>query len=1387
MKKSVLYTFLFMSVFAGSIFGQVTVTGVGYTTTNYTNLDAALDAAGAGIYIIDILADQELAPRVIAPGQNIILMSSSGSGRNVSLSSSGTLFRVSAGATFTLYENVTLIGRNGNNAPVVLVDGGGTFNIDGGKITGNTISAGVIGPYRAGGVGIDNDGKFNMYRGEISGNVMAGSGAIGGAGGVIVFGLDGVFNMSGGTISANRCASENSAGNGAGGVYISDGTFNMSGGTISANEQTGTLARAAGGVYLANAGKLNMSGGIIKDNTSKPSSNGNGDGVFVIGTSYARFSGNPRIEDGVFTSAALANVLRIDGPLSPAALITVQGSGAANQMTPNVNVTGTFSGVTESMANAFVSKDHTDGIPRLVGTVAGNRVVWAENTGFTLGINGVMNFGSAAYGYTTLQSVDIGHTMTVNNSGRATGELTITLTGFEDGGLGADAFVLSRTVIDNVEMNGQADFVIKTKSGLPAGTHRARVTAAGRYVIRSFEVEFEVMKARLVVSPVGAKTIYGEDRPVFTANYSGFVNGETPADLSGALIFNCGYTKGNGAGDYLITLDGLSSNNYNIQYMGNMLTVDKRPVGIDAVVSSKEYDRTTAAVVSSAIVNNKYGTDDVTAVPGTAAFVDKNAGVDKDVILSGWTLGGTKANNYTLTMQPAAKGNITPKAVTVSQTNIPYTGKVYDGTTDFTGQLPLMLSLTAASGIISGDVLTVRFTTASVYSSKDAGNRTVTFSGGTLLGPDAGNYSLSNPAVVKDVEITKRDLVIKANDTLMLVGALEPDSYIYTLIGLAEGETEAVISGLGFSLDPSYDGFPAAAKYIVTPSSAVADNYEITFKTGILTVSSKTNVSDDINLDPTLFIYDGTQQTPEVDPGTLGRSLDNLTYHYVGTSDNINADVYDSDEAPIDAGTYMVMVTYEDATHIGKTMKVFTIKPKSLTIPSTASHTKVYDGARNAYGVSVTLDGVIISDNNVSAAVTAMYTGTNAGTKSLNILSVKLTGANSHNYTVTTALPAPVTVSGGITPKPITAQMFTFFPQEYEYEPGLTHEPVPLAADGGNVMIQDADFELSDYSNNINPGTASLTVTGIGNYTGTLTLNFKITGDIGEVCGTISISDWTYGDEELTHFTVSSGANAIEYRERNAPDNTYTTAIPVNAGDYTVRAVFADCFATDDFTVFKAQQYPPRIPGIEADIPGTVLTVSSNILGISVDMSGINAKITNAGIDLLVDNSVPETAKWEYLINGGKWQDNPSWGSLKPNSEYTILIRKREDRNHFPSPEAAILVRTLAVGTESVSALAGKKINADFLSISLDKKVVSNKAEFKVTALEEKSVINIAIYDKLGNTVFRKSGVKSNELITWNLTRSGRSVANGSYLIVAVSKDKNGKSHKHSTMFGVRK
>ena len=101
-------------------------------------------------------------------------------------------------------------------------------------------------------------------------------------------------------------------------------------------------------------------------------------------------------------------------------------------------------------------------------------------------------------------------------------------------------------------------------------------------------------------------------------------------------------------------------------------TISPKPVTITGVTASgKIYDGTTTAEVSgTATIDGKVGEDDVSVVAGTAAFTDANAGNNKTVTFSGWSLTGTDKNNYTLSAQPEeVKASISRRPITIMAAN----------------------------------------------------------------------------------------------------------------------------------------------------------------------------------------------------------------------------------------------------------------------------------------------------------------------------------------------------------------------------------------------------------------------------------------------------------------------------------------------------------------------------------------------------------------------------------------------------------------------------------------------------------------------------------------------------------------------------------------------
>ena len=143
------------------------------------------------------------------------------------------------------------------------------------------------------------------------------------------------------------------------------------------------------------------------------------------------------------------------------------------------------------------------------------------------------------------------------------------------------------------------------------------------------------------------------------------------------------------AGNYIITPPTATAN-----ISAATLTV----TGITA--SDKVYDGTTDATIdttNATLTGFVTGDDVVLDVTGaTGTFVDKNAGTDKTVTLSGLALMGADAGNY-IVIPPTATANISAAMLTMS--GITAGNKVYDGTTNAT----IDTTKVTLNGFVTGD------------------------------------------------------------------------------------------------------------------------------------------------------------------------------------------------------------------------------------------------------------------------------------------------------------------------------------------------------------------------------------------------------------------------------------------------------------------------------------------------------------------------------------------------------------------------------------------------------------------------------------------------------------------------------------------------------------
>lgn len=360
---------------------------------------------------------------------------------------------------------------------------------------------------------------------------------------------------------------------------------------------------------------------------------------------------------------------------------------------------------------------------------------------------------------------------------------------------------------DNLSMNADDDFIVTgiTKGGttvteaIDAGDYSLTIAGVGSYLGTASGIAFSIKK----------KPVYGSNSNIFVgeAIYNGGVvipeielkddnnnviaSSEYTVNIVSYDVVNQVIDYGNGnslssvmdVGIYYAFLYGKAESNYDIQ-TSTAFTVSPKPVGISWSTDALVYDGTDKAPAASAT-----GVEDV-----DAGKVSVEVSVEGDHVKAGnytataSALSGNRASNYKL---PASSDAgfatltkafaISPKPVTVSGTGVTADNKTYDGTTDATVSGTFAFD---AGMIIGSDVVSISGATGT-FADKNVGTgKTVTISGITLEGDDAGNYLLDTEN--QTPIISTADIAAK---TVTVTSGITASNKTY------DGRTSATLSG----------------------------------------------------------------------------------------------------------------------------------------------------------------------------------------------------------------------------------------------------------------------------------------------------------------------------------------------------------------------------------------------------------------------------------------------------------------------------------------------------------------------------------------------------------------------------------------------------------------
>ena len=239
-------------------------------------------------------------------------------------------------------------------------------------------------------------------------------------------------------------------------------------------------------------------------------------------------------------------------------------------------------------------------------------------------------------------------------------------------------------------------------------------------------------------------------QPSATRTLSGVVPADTVSLTGGTTTFA---DKNVGTGKTVtatgLSLSGADASNYSANATATTTAdITAATLTVTAAGVNKVYDGNTNATVT--LSDNRIAGDVLTASYSSASFTDKNAGTGKTVNVSGISISGVDAGNYTANTTATTTANITARALTVSASGV---NKVYDGTTTAT--------VTLSDNRVPGDLFTASFTTATFATKAVGTGKTVSVTGISITGTDAANYTF-NVTASTTADITARTLTVTA-------------------------------------------------------------------------------------------------------------------------------------------------------------------------------------------------------------------------------------------------------------------------------------------------------------------------------------------------------------------------------------------------------------------------------------------------------------------------------------------------------------------------------------------------------------------------------------------------------------------------------------------------
>lgn len=483
--------------------------------------------------------------------------------------------------------------------------------------------------------------------------------------------------------------------------------------------------------------------------------------------------------------------------------------------------------------------------------------------------------------------------------------------------------------------------------------------------------------------------------------------------------------------------------------------------------------------------------------------------------------------------------------------------------------------------------------------------------------------------------------------------------------GLVEGH-EADVALSGSRTAPGTADATVASVAVKDGTADVTSNYDVTTANGTLTVTSR-DAKYEVTLkanSSTGNVYDGAEKSAKgVEADRF--VIDGVEYAVSG--------YLTQDPAETAAGTYTNNVTgdfkVEDpaGNNVTSEFAVHTedgaleILPREVTLAS-GSATKIYDGtALELPDVTVGGDGFVGTE----ASVRATGSITDIGGPIDNTIVVEPgEGFIAANYNVVYTVGKLTVTSASIDPDdPSYTGIQINNPYDVQYN-GQEQKWVPSVFDRNNhKLVAGADYTVS-YSQDVrNVGVVTVTITGVGNYVGTVERAYNITPAPAVI--RVNDSSKAYGETDPAFTGAVEGLfgddllGDIAYSRTNADEEVgnYSDVLTATVGN--LNGSYTYTVEPGNFSIVPAG--------------GNVVTI---------DATGLTKTYDGQPVSVVAEASVDGSALL-YSVDGSTWSDvNPEFTNA---GTYTVYVKATHDGYEESAPVSATVVINPAPVTIAVA------------------------------------------------------------------------------------------------------